>query len=69
MPNVPGHVMRDESYTLTTAQIDALNSMPPGIYIVCYACRKFQPAPFSLNIEMREGSAAVLCDPCKKMGR
>lgn len=63
--NIPGHLMAEEPFTLTAEQIAALNSMPPGLYLVCYRCRKFSPASHSLSIEFN-GRAEVYCDACQK---
>jgi hypothetical protein len=69
MPNIPGYLMKEEPYTLTEAQIDALNSMPPGLYFVCYGCRKFQPASHSLSLEIGPDGAGAYCEKCKREGR
>lgn len=60
MPNIPGYAMSDEPYTLTEAQIDALNLMPPGVYHVCWRCRKFQPMSRAIHFT-NEG---ILCEVC-----
>lgn len=62
MPNVPGHHMSDEPYTLTETQIDVLNSMPPGLYFVCYGCRKFVPAPVTITFRVIGGE--MVCERC-----
>lgn len=64
MANVPGHLMADEPYTLTESQIDALNSMPPGIYFVCSGCRKFKPAPVTITFTFGMGTDSMLCEGC-----
>ena len=61
MPNVPGHLMSDEPYSLTQEQIDALNSMPPGLYFVCFGCRKFQPGTPTLHFQGLDGP---FCERC-----
>lgn len=63
--NIPGHLMADEPYSLTTEQIEALNSMPPGLYLVCYSCRRFSPATHTLSLAF-EGRAEVYCDRCQR---
>lgn len=59
--NVEGYLMQEEPYTLTEVQIDALNSMPPGIYFVCSGCRKFRPAPVTVTFA---SSGDWLCEEC-----
>ena len=61
---VPGHMMADESYTLTQVQIDALNAMPPGVYLVCFQCRRFNPMATSVYFD---GGDAI-CESCHKWG-
>lgn len=62
MANHPGTMMSDEPYTLTQTQIDALNSMPPGLYFVCAECRRFVPAP--LKIVFRSVGGEMVCEAC-----
>ncbi len=64
--NVPGHLMSGEPYTLTAEQIDALNSMPPGLYFVCSGCRKFQPAPVTITFVMSYPNGSMLCERCDR---
>lgn len=52
--------MSDESYTLRAEQIEALNSLPPGVYLVCSMCRKF--SPMCTTIHFIDGE--MLCEPC-----
>jgi hypothetical protein len=61
VPNVPGHLMSDEPYTLTETQIDALNSMPPGIYFVCSGCRRFKPVPVTVTFK---SMTEMVCEAC-----
>lgn len=61
MPNVPGYLMSEEPYTLTATQIDALNSLPPGMYFVCSECRKFCPTPVTVTFK---GMDAMVCEVC-----
>ena len=60
MQTIPGTMMSDVPYTLTKAQIDALNSLPPGVYHVCFQCRKFQPMSEIITIT----STGTLCERC-----
>lgn len=60
MQNVPGYNMAAEPYTLTPVQIEALNALPPGLYLVCSVCRKFSPTTTTLSFN-GEGFA---CDRC-----
>jgi hypothetical protein len=53
--------MSEEPYTLTVEQIDALHSMPPGIYFVCATCRKFKPAPVTVTFR---GMGEMVCEAC-----
>lgn len=62
MQTIPGTLMSDEPYTLTAAQIDALNSMPPGVYLVCYECRRFNPASTTFHFD----GNGVRCEDCMK---
>ena len=61
MPNVSGYLMSVEPYTLTAEQIETLNSMPPGIYLVCSGCRKFRPAPVTVHFRGMDGP---FCERC-----
>lgn len=61
MRMTPGHMMAEEEYTLTTEQIDALNALPPGVYFVCFQCRRFSPAPTALNFVAPD---YIVCDRC-----
>lgn len=56
--------MSDEPYTLTEAQIDALNSMPPGLYFVCSGCRRFQPCPTTITFVCGIPTNSMLCERC-----
>lgn len=62
MQTVPGYLMSAEPYTLSVAQIDALNSMPPGVYLVCSRCRRFSPMATEITFKGNE----ILCDVCAK---
>lgn len=65
MPNIPGYLMSDESYILTAEQVDALNSMPPGLYFVCSNCRKFRPLPIKVTFtNMFNGEMGMTCEEC-----
>lgn len=60
MQTIPGTLVADEPYTLTEAQINALNSLPPGVYHVCSRCRKFQPMGETITFASNE----MLCERC-----
>ena len=60
MNTIPGTMMSDEPYTLTKAQVDALNALPPGVYHVCFQCRKFQPMGETITLT----SGGTLCERC-----
>lgn len=62
MRTIPGTLMSGEPYTLTEAQIDALNSLPPGLYAVCSRCRRFSPAATTLTFD----GDGLICEPCVK---
>ena len=62
MPRMPEHIMSDEPYILTEAQIDALNAMPPGVYFVCVDCRRFCPAPVTIVFKGLGGLPS--CEEC-----
>lgn len=62
MQTTPGTQMSDEPYTLTEAQINALNALPPGVYLVCSECRRFSAA--NTTIHFRGGG--MCCDACVK---
>lgn len=62
MRTIPGTLMSDEPYTLTEAQIEALNSLPPGVYHVCSRCRKFNPLGETITFV----SGGMLCEECVK---
>lgn len=62
MQTVPGTLMSDEPYTITQKQWDALNTMPPGVYLVCSKCRRFNPMSTSVTFTGDD----ILCEPCAK---
>jgi hypothetical protein len=59
---IPGTLVSDEPYTITREQIAALNCMPPGVYLVCGQCGKFQPASTTINFI----DANIICEMCAK---
>lgn len=53
------------TYTLTQVQIDALNALPPGFYLVCAGCGRFSEGNTTIHFE----SDGPICDTCSRWGR
>ena len=61
MQTIPGTLMSDEPYALTAAQMEALNSLPPGVYHVCSRCREFQPMSTTISFVAPDD---MVCERC-----
>lgn len=53
------------TYVLTRVQIEALNALPPGLYLVCAACGEFREH----NGEIAFDPDGPICGSCARWGR
>ena len=63
----PGPAM--QTYTLTQTQIDALEALPPGLYLVCARCLHFHPSNGTLYFEnVYQPEPQIVCEFCHEWG-